>query len=343
MRYVEANGARMSVVGLGTWQFGSPEWGYGSDYDSHEAGVILNRALDLGINLIDTAEIYGFGRSEKIIGRALGTRRDEAFLASKILPVLPIGPIVENRVAGSLRRLGTDRLDLYQLHQPNPVVPLTATMPAFAKLTDERKILQAGVSNYSLAKWQAAEEAYGRPVLSNQVRYNLLDRRPEHDLLGWAQEKGRVIIAYSPVAQGLLSGRYDAYNKPPGTMRSGSAAFSPANMARVKPVVEVLRQVAKAHGATPTQVALAWLIRKPNVVVIPGASSVAQLEANAAAADLELTDEENSAITAASDSYQPLDKSQALAITASSRLHSLAHKVRSRHSTSSSSSSTAKQ
>jgi aryl-alcohol dehydrogenase-like predicted oxidoreductase len=327
MRYVEANGARMSAVGLGTWQFGSPEWGYGAQYDSKEAGLILNRALDLGIDLIDTAEIYGFGKSEKIIARALGSRRDEAFLASKILPVFPIGPVVKRRLAGSLRRLETDHLDLYQLHQPNPVVPLTATMPALAELNDEKKILQVGVSNYSLARWQAAEEAFGRPVLSNQVRYNLLDRRPENELLGWAQENGRLIIAYSPVAQGLLSGRYDAYNQPPGTMRSGSAAFSADNLARTKPVIASLREIADAHDATPAQIALAWLIRKPGVVVIPGASSIAQVESNAAAADIELTDDEDKALTQASDQYRPLERSRRIAIAASSRLQSLASKI----------------
>jgi aryl-alcohol dehydrogenase-like predicted oxidoreductase len=329
MRYVEACGARLSAVGLGTWQFGSPEWGYGDDYDSREAAVIVNRALDLGVTLIDTAEIYGFGRSEKIVGRALGMRRDEAFLASKILPVLPVGPVIERRVAGSLRRLGTNRLDLYQLHQPNPLVPLTATMPALAKLADEGKIVNAGVSNYSLARWQAAEEAYGRPVLSNQVRYNLLDRRPERELLGWAQKKGRIIIAYSPVAQGLLSGRYDADNRPAGSMRSGSAAFSSEHLERVQPVLASLREVAGAHGATPAQVALAWLLRRPGVVVIPGASSVAQLEANAQAAEIELTDDEDAALTAASDGYRPLEKSKAVAIATSARLHSLATRVRS--------------
>jgi aryl-alcohol dehydrogenase-like predicted oxidoreductase len=330
MRYVDVGGARVSAVGLGTWQFGSPEWGYGSTYDTHEAALILRRALDLGVNLIDTAEIYGFGKSERIVGKALGDRRDEAFLASKILPVLPLGPIVERRLAGSLRRLGTDRLDLYQLHQPNPVVPLTQTMPAFAKLADEKKIVHAGVSNYSLGRWQAAEEAYGRPVLSNQVRYNLLDRRPERELVGWAQQKGRIVIAYSPVAQGLLSGRYDAVNHPPGTMRSGSAAFSAEHLERVKPVIEVLRQVASAHSVTPAQIALAWLIRKPNVVVIPGASSVAQVEANAAAADIELADDEDRALTTASDSYRPLDRSRAVSITVSSRVHALASRVRGR-------------
>jgi aryl-alcohol dehydrogenase-like predicted oxidoreductase len=331
VRYVEADGARMSAVGLGTWQFGSPEWGYGSDYDSHEAGLILNRALDLGINLIDTAEIYGFGKSERIIAKALGDRRDEAFLASKILPVLPIGPIVERRLAGTLRRLGTDHVDLYQLHQPNPVVPLSQTMPTLAKLVSDKKIGHVGVSNYSLARWKVAEEAFGGPVLTNQVRYNLLDRRPEKDLLQWAQKKGRVVIAYSPVAQGLLSGKYDNDKRPPGTMRNGSAAFSEQNLERVRPVIDALRQVAKAHGATPAQIALAWLINKPNVVVIPGASSIAQVEANAAAADIELTDDEDRALTQASDAYVPLDRKTQISIATSSRLHTLGDKIRHRH------------
>ncbi len=132
MKYVDIAGARMSVIGLGTWQFGSTEWGYGADYSDREADAIVQRALDVGITLFDTAEIYGFGRSERILGKALGERRNEAFIVSKIFPVLPIAPVVVQRARGSLRRLGVDALDLYQLHQPNPVVPLTATMPAFA-------------------------------------------------------------------------------------------------------------------------------------------------------------------------------------------------------------------
>ena len=249
--------------------------------------------------------------------------------------MLPLGPIVERRAAGSLRRLGTDRLDLYQLHQPNPVVPLTQTMPAFAKLADAEKIVHAGVSNYSLARWQAAEEAYGRPVLSNQVRYNLLDRRPERDLLGWAQTHGRIVIAYSPVAQGLLSGRYDAVNRPRGTMRSGSAAFSAEHLERVDAGHRrCSARSPSAHSVTPAQIALAWLIRRPNVVVIPGASSVAQVEANAAAADIELTDEEDRALTRASDKYQPLDRSKAVSIAVSARLRTLASRVRDRRSVS---------
>jgi aryl-alcohol dehydrogenase-like predicted oxidoreductase len=306
MKYVDVGGARLSAVGLGTWQFGSTEWGYGADYSEREADAIVQRALDVGITLFDTAEIYGFGRSERILGKALGDRRDEAFVASKIFPLMPVGPVVLQRARGSLRRLGIDHLDLYQLHQPNPVVPLSSTMPAFAELLDEGVIRHAGVSNYTLARWEAAEAALGRPVLSNQVRYNLVDRRPERELLPWAQAHDRLIIAYSPLAQGVLSGRYDAEHRPTGVVRSASPAFHPENLRLAAPMVDVLRQVAEAHAATPSQVALAWLIRRPNVVVIPGASSVAQVEVNAAAADIELSDAEDAALVAASDAFHPV-------------------------------------
>ncbi len=306
MKYVEVAGARVSAVGLGTWQFGSTEWGYGSDYAEREAAAIVQRALDVGITLFDTAEIYGFGRSERILGQALGPRRDEAFVASKIFPVLPIGPVVLQRARASVRRLGIDALDLYQLHQPNPVVPLSSTMPAFGQLLDEGVVRHVGVSNYSLARWEAAEEALGRPVLSNQVRYNLVDRRPEKDLVPYAQSHDRLVIAYSPLAQGLLSARYDEHHRPGGMVRAASPAFHPENLRRAAPMLDVLREVAGAHHATPSQIALAWLIRRPNVVVIPGASSAAQVEVNAAAADIELADDEDAALVAASDAFTPV-------------------------------------
>jgi aryl-alcohol dehydrogenase-like predicted oxidoreductase len=149
-------------------------------------------------------------------------------------------------------------------------------------------------------------------VLSNQVRYNLVDRRPERELLPWAQAHDRLIIAYSPLAQGVLSGRYDAEHRPTGVVRSTSPAFHPKNLRLAAPMVDVLRQVAEAHAATPSQVALAWLIRRPNVVVIPGASSVAQVEVNAAAADIELSDAEDAALVAASDAFHPVGATEVL-------------------------------
>ncbi len=312
MRYVEVPGAKVSAIGLGTWQFGSSEWGYGRDYADREADRILTRALDLGITLVDTAEAYGFGRSERIVGRALGDRRGEAFVATKLFPLFPVGPVVSQRARASATRLGVDCIDLYQIHQPNPIVPLTTTMPAFAQLMAEGLVRHTGVSNYSLARWKAAERALGSPVLSNQVRYNLVDRRPESELLPWARDNDRLVIAYSPLAQGLLSARYDADHRPSGMVRRTSSAFLPENLRRAEPLLQTLRDVAAARGATPSQVALAWLIRRPNVVVIPGASSLAQVEANAAAADLELDDADDEALTAASAAFRPVSGPAAL-------------------------------
>lgn len=307
MRYVDvADAPKISKIGLGTWQFGSREWGYGDDYADREAGHILRRALDLGITLIDTAEMYGFGRSERIVGDALRGRRDEAYVATKIFPVLPLAPIVEQRGVASAQRLGVQRIDLYQVHQPNPVVRDGTTMRGMAALQDVGLVGDVGVSNYTLDRWRRAETALGRRVLSNQVRYSLVARGPDDDLVPYAETRGRVVVAYSPLAQGLLSGRYDADHPPAGSVRTANPLFLPDNLRRAEPLVATLREIAAAHDATPAQVALAWTIRSPNVTAIPGASSVAQLEANAEAADLELTDDEVGALAQASAAFTPI-------------------------------------
>lgn len=305
MRYVEVGGVRVSAIGLGTWQFGSREWGYGSAYAEHDAFDIVARALDLGINLVDTAEIYGFGRSERILGQALAERRDEAFIATKIFPVVPIPPVTHQRARGSARRLNVDHIDLYQLHWPNPVISLRVIMAGMRQLRRSGLVRHVGVSNFPLPRWRVAESELGAPVLSNQVEYSLVARKAELELLGFAQENDRLIIAYSPLGQGFLSARYSPENRP-GGMRAVSSLFLPENLERGAPLLEALRDVAKAHDATAAQVALAWVIRRPNVVAIPGASSVAQLESNAAAADLALTDDEDARLTAASDAFDPV-------------------------------------
>ena len=295
MRYVEVGGVRLSAIGLGTWQFGSTEWGYGKDYATGEAGAIVKRALELGVSLIDTAEVYGLGRSERIVGDAIRGQRDRVFLATKIFPIgLPFQ--VEGRARASARRLGVDRLDLYQLHWPSPLFRPRWAMPRMKRLLDSGLVGHIGVSNHSLAQWQAAENALGRPVLSNQVRFSLMARAPELDLLPWAQREGRLIIAYSPLGQGLLSGKYQ--KSPPRNFRRARRAFSGESRQRLQPLVDALGEIGAKHSATNSQVALAWLIRKPNVVAIPGASNVRQLEENVAAADVALTDDDDARLTA---------------------------------------------
>ena len=321
MRYVEAAGVRLSAIGLGTWQFGSKEWGYGARYADKDAGDILVRALELGVNLIDSAEIYAFGQSERIVGRALAGRRTGAFVATKILPVVPLSSVVVRRGRASRARLGIDAIDLYQIHWPNPAVPLSQQMGGMRRLLDEGVIRHVGVSNYSLDRWQAAERALGAPVVSNQVQYSLVARGPDRDLVPWAGSHDRIVMAYSPLGQGVLSGRYDETNAPSG-VRANNALFLPTNLQAAAPLLGALREIGAAHDATPAQVALAWVIRHPNVVAIPGASSVSQLEQNVAAADLDLSDDEQQRLTAASDAFHPIHGAAAVPQLIRRRMHS---------------------
>jgi aryl-alcohol dehydrogenase-like predicted oxidoreductase len=321
MRYLDIDTpTKISKIGLGTWQFGAKEWGYGEGYAGSVARDIVHRAVDLGVTLFDTAEVYGLGRSERILGEALGERRGSVFLATKVFPVLPLAPVVEQRAVASANRLGTRLLDLYQVHWPNPVVSDGTIMRGMSALQRVGLVGEVGVSNYPLARWQAAEEALGGRVLSNQVRYSLADRAPEKDLLPFAAGAGRVVIAYSPLAQGLLSGRYDRFNRPANRVRAGNPLFLPDNLDLANELIEVLREVAGAHQATPAQIALAWVIRHPAVAAIPGASSVEQLESNVAAAELELSDDEYAALSAASDRFRPVTGRAAIPALARARL-----------------------
>src|SRR5882724_2967146 len=154
MRYLSIDTPKkISVIGLGTWQFGSREWGYGDAYDGRESRAIVRRALDLGVTLFDTAEVYGFGRSERILGDALGDDLPSVFLATKIFPLLPVAPVVEQRAVASAGRLGARLLDLYQVHQPNPVVRDGTIMRGMRALQRVGLVAEVGVSNYSLKRW----------------------------------------------------------------------------------------------------------------------------------------------------------------------------------------------
>ena len=307
MRYLSTDTAtKISKIGLGTWQFGSREWGYGETYARQEAHAIVRRALELGVTLFDTAEIYGFGRSERVLGEALGEDRESVFLATKLFALLPVAPVVEQRAVASANRLGVRRLDLYQVHQPHPLVRDGTIMRGMRALQRVGLVGEVGVSNYSLERWRAAEKALGSRVLSNQVRYSLVDRSPERDLLPFAASTGHVVIAYSPLAQGLLSGKYDRASRPTNRIRAANPLFLPDNLERAGDLIAALRDVADAHSATPAQIALAWVIHRPGVVAIPGASSVGQLESNAAAADIELTDSEYQALDEASARFRPI-------------------------------------
>jgi len=304
MRYVEIDGLRASVIGLGTWQFGSREWGYGEAYAGEVAPALVRRAFELGITFIDTAEIYGMGRSERIVGAALDPRPDGVIVATKLLPILPLPAITARRARASRARLGVDAIDLYQLHFPNPLVPPRTTMRGLRDLLDDGVIRRAGVSNHSLVRWRTAERALGRPVVSDQVRFSLANPAPRWDLVPYAQDHGRVVIAYSPLAQGLLAERPEATAEPGRSARWArrrNLLTRERNRRRAGPLLATLADVARTHGATPAQVALAWVVGHGNVIAIPGARTIEQLEENAAAADLELAPLEMDRLTHEAD------------------------------------------
>lgn len=332
MQYVDVPTAKkISKIGLGTWQFGSAEWGYGDRYADSDTPVIVRRALELGITLFDTAEIYGvdasslacralvrgiawsetaamggFGRGELILGRALARNGASGFVATKFYPAVPVSPDVYQHAEASAKRLGSRRPDLYQLHQPGRVIRNSALLRRIRGLQRDGLVDEIGLNGGSVRVWRAAEDALGGRVLTNQVNYSLAARSPEQEVLPFAEAHGRVVIAHSPLARGLLSGRYDRVHQPTDYARTAHPLFLSENLDRAKNLITVLREVGDVHSATPAQVALAWVIRHPAVVAIPGASSVDQLESNAAAADIKLSDDEYQALRAASDRFSPI-------------------------------------
>jgi aryl-alcohol dehydrogenase-like predicted oxidoreductase len=206
---------------------------------------------------------------------------------------------MERHARASRDRLGVASIPLYLLHMPNPLVPSRVTMDGFRRSQDGGVIQAAGVSNHNLRQWQAAEAALGQPIAANEVLFNLLHRKALSALVPWAAANQRLVIAASPLGQGVLAGRYGADSPPRGlathrrlAMRFAALPPTQANFRRLEPLMAQLRSVAARHDVAPATIALAWAISHAPVVVIPGASSVTQLEANAAAADLTLSGDE---------------------------------------------------
>jgi len=293
-RRIGSSDLMVSPVGLGAWAWGSKYiWSYGRTHGRADLSAAWHRSLELGLNLVDTAEIYGLGRSERIIGELLREERDEVVIATKWMPVTLTSRAVRRAAEGSLRRMGIKEIDLYQLHFPYPLHSMRATMREMERLVREGKVRYIGVSNFSVARVEAARAALAREdVVSDQVHYNLIHRKPElAGLTEYARKEGVGIIAYSPLAQGVLTGKYAPHRRP-GGLRRFMPKFMNSRLRRVAPLVEELGRVGSSHGRTASQVALAWLLRDPNVVAIPGAKNAEQAALNAGAAGLELSDAE---------------------------------------------------
>jgi len=294
----------VSAVGLGCWQFSEARGLSGSYWPplpQETVNAIVAVSLSGGINWFDTAEVYGGGRSESALAKALlaaGKRNGDVVIATKWWPALRTAGNIAATIGERLQRLEPFAIDLYQVHQPFAVASTAAQMEAMADLIAVRQIGAAGVSNFSLGKMRAAHAALaarGIPLVSNQVSYSLLDRRIERSgVLQAAKDLGITIIAYSPLAQGVLTGKFHAdpnlIRSRPGP-RKWLPRFRRRGLEKSRAVIAALQKIGRAHGATPAQVALSWLLcaHGDTVVAIPGATTVAQAAENAAALDLELS------------------------------------------------------
>ena len=277
-------------IGVGCWAWGDKStWGMGG-YDSTLTEATIAEAfeasIEAGVTLFDTAEVYGGGESERIIGRLLassGVDRDRLVLATKFMPSpwkLGVKGALRSALEGSLERLGVDRVDLYQIHGPISLRSHRALADALAAVVHDGLASAVGVSNYSVREMEAIHGELaqrGVALASNQIEYSILRRRPENvGLIAACQRLGVVPLAYSPIGQGRLTGKYTAANPPPGRRN-----FSSHPMEKIDPVVDELRGIGDRHeGRTLSQVALRWLVQK-GAVPIPGAKNAKQARENA--------------------------------------------------------------
>lgn len=301
MRTVElgSTGQRVSAIGLGANNFG---W----RLSGSESSEVIDAAADLGIDFIDTADIYSEGESERVIGRALAGRRDRFFIATKVGMPWEDGSrpgglrpdYVRESVVGSLERLDTSWIDLLQIHLPDPTTPLEDTLAAMAGIVDEGLVRFIGCSNvmaWEVAEWILRAEAAGWPRLQSvQIEYSMLVRDVETELLEACHHFGVSLIPHRPLAQGFLTGKYRRGGPLPEGSRltlqesARRRRFTDRNFEALDAIIEA----AEAVDATPAQVAIAWLLSRERVgPVIAGASNVGQLTENARAADVELAPE----------------------------------------------------
>lgn len=292
-------------LGIGTWAWGDRLfWGYGRSYTEADLQAAFETCLEAGINFFDTAEVYGRGESERLLGRFIRMAGRPVVVATKFLPYpwrLRRGSLIR-ALSGSLRRLGMKQVDLYQIHWPFPPVSIETWMAALADAVEAGLTRAVGVSNYNVEQMRRAHVALsqrGIPLASNQVEYSLLKRAPERNgLLDTCRELNVTLIAYSPLAQGLLTGKYTPENPPPGVRRR---RYSRERLARIQPLVNLLREIGAAHGGkTPAQVAINWVICK-GAVPIPGVKNERQARQNIGALGWRLSEEEVQVLDEASE------------------------------------------
>jgi aryl-alcohol dehydrogenase-like predicted oxidoreductase len=299
----------LTTIGLGTWAIGGGNWAFGwGPQDDADSIAAIQRALDLGVNWIDTAAVYGLGHSEEIVGQAVAGRRDGTIIATKggRLPRNG-GPdiygslkadAVRQEVEDSLRRLKVDVIDLYQIHWPDPDEQIEEGWATIADLIKEGKLRYGGVSNFSLAQLERVQPIH--PVASLQPPYSMLERSVEKELLTYCAANNIGVIAYSPMQAGLLTGKFTrerVHNLPANDWRRRNKHFQEPTLSVNLEFVDSLRPIAARNGKTLAQLANAWVLRRPEVTAaIVGARRPSQIEETVAAGDWILSAEDTAQI-----------------------------------------------
>ncbi len=307
-RTLGKNGPQVSALGLGCMGMSA----FYGRLDEDESTRTLNRALDLGVNFLDTADAYGIGANEELVGRVLRTRRDDAVLATKFGIRATVAGTTSATATidsspqwavqacdASLARLGVDVIDLYYLHRRNPDVPIEETVGAMAGLVEAGKVRHLGLSEVNADTLRAAHAVH--PITALQTEYSLWERGVEAEILPTARELGISLVAYSPVGRGFLTGAITSIDDlDDDDYRRNDPRFVGDNFAANLALVDQVRSLAGEIGVTPVQLALAWLLAQgEDVVPIPGTKRVKYLEENSAAADLSLTEPQLGALQAA--------------------------------------------
>ncbi len=303
------NGPSVSALGVGTWSWGdSLFWQYGKEYGASDVKQAFEASLSAGVTFFDTAEVYGLGKSEELLGQFIQTAATPVAVATKYFP-LPwrfTAQSVADALTASLKRLQLPTVALYQVHWPFDFLMGQKTlMNALADEVKQGRIQSIGVSNYSASQMHQAHSYLaerGIPLAVNQVQYSLLHRKIESNgVLSAAKDLGMTILAYSPLAQGLVTGKYtlESYQPPTGARRL-DPRFSKEGLRKIEPLIAVLREVGQRYDKTPAQVALNWLMGQGSVMPIPGAKNAKQAQQNAGALGWSLTPEDLNQISEAS-------------------------------------------